>query len=340
MKLSKTIIVLFVIISFIGCTKSKEKAMTATELNQEAIVLLTDLDKMDIDKALEHLNEAIRLDPNFVDAYLNRAQAHLYLDKSQQAFDDFDRAIQIKPNSAEAYFRRGKAYQSLEKEEQAFEDFDKVIQLDPNRADVFYERGEVYASLGVNNKAFEDFGKALSINPNHIMAKMSLVATKPFVGEVTMLDDFNNEQKKDEIVRKDKIIRKDRYIDNNDGTVIDTFTGNVWQKRTAETRNWDHARSYCEGLALGGYNDWIIPERDTLLSLNISGNKVQGISKVFETKRWGYWTSSSSMEDKIKNKVASVVYDTRRTLDDGYVGIGVKTNKNADRYVRCIRERL
>lgn len=349
MKLSKTIIVLLVIISFVGCSKSQEKDVTARELNQEAIVLLTDLDKMDIDKALEHLNEAIRLDQNFVEAYLNRAQAHLFLDKPRHAFDDYNRAIQIKPNSAKVYFQRGKAYLSLEKEEKAFEDFDKALQLDPSFADPYFERGKVYFSLGVYTKAYEDFNQALNIVPNH-KARLYLNEVEPFLALVIPFDNFSpdfssdsdfssapdfssdSDKKKDKVYKTDK----DMCLNLNDGTVADRSTGKIWQKETDDrTRVWSEARSYCEGLTLAGYNDWIMPDSNTLKGLNIYKNKIVPISKVFETRRWGYWTSSTSPANI--NEAKAVVYDYSGKFNGGLVGIGTINNKNAWRYVRCVR---
>lgn len=341
----QSIIVLLVIISLVGCSKFQEKAMTATELNQEARVLLTDLDKMDIDKALEHLNEAIRLDQNFVEAYLNRAQAHLFLDKTQQAFDDFNRASRIKPNSAEVYFRRGKAYQSLGKEEKAFEDFDKALQLAPGFADLYFERGKIYFSLSVYNKAYEDFNQALNIVPNH-KARLYLNEVEPFLALVIPFDNFSPDfsssdgvkNSSDSDKKKDKVDKtdKDMCISLNDGTVADTSTGKIWQKETDDTTlAWSEARSYCEGLTLAGYNDWIMPDSDTLKGLNIYKNKIGPISKVFETKRWGYWTSSTSPANI--NEAKAVMYDYSGKFNGGLVGIGTVNNKNAWRYVRCVR---
>ena len=350
MKLSKTIIVLLVIVSFVGCsTSQEERAMTARELNQEAIVLLTDLDKMDIDKALEHLNEAIRLDQNFVEAYLNRAQAHLLLDKPRHAFDDFNRASRIKPNSAEVYFQRGKAYLSLEKEEKAFEDFDKALQLAPSFADPYFERGKVYFSLGVYTKAYEDFKQAINIVPNH-KARLYLNEVEPFLALVIPFDNFSPDFRSDSDFssapdfssdsdkKKDKVYKTDQdmCLNLNDGTVADRSTGKIWQKETDDrTRVWSEARSYCEGLTLAGYNDWIMPDSNTLKWLNIYKKKIDPNSKDNETKRRGNRTSSTSTANI--NETKEVVYEYSGKFNGGLVGIGTINNKNAWRYVRCVR---
>lgn len=67
--------------------------------------------------------------------------------------------------------------------------------------------------------------------------------------------------------------------DNGDGTVIDNMTTLVWQKCSrgqandasctgvATTALWTNNLLYCDGLVLGGRDDWRLPNRNELLSL-------------------------------------------------------------------------
>ena len=49
------------------------------------------------------------------------------------------------------------------------------------------------------------------------------------------------------------------------GTVTDSSTGLMWQKKPdGKQRNWKNAKWYCEGLSLGGYSDWVVPDMDVL----------------------------------------------------------------------------
>jgi hypothetical protein len=58
------------------------------------------------------------------------------------------------------------------------------------------------------------------------------------------------------------------FIDNGNGTVTDTDTGLMWQQETAQgSYNWEQALACCEGLTLGGYNDWRLPTVKELLSI-------------------------------------------------------------------------
>ena len=54
-------------------------------------------------RSIEDFNQALRIDPQFANAYLNRGAAYLSQGDYQRAIDDFNRAIQIKPQSVMAY---------------------------------------------------------------------------------------------------------------------------------------------------------------------------------------------------------------------------------------------
>ena len=50
------------------------------------------------------------------------------------------------------------------------------------------------------------------------------------------------------------------FTDNGDGTVTDNATKLLWQKADdGSTRNWDAARTYCDGFVLAGKSDWRLP---------------------------------------------------------------------------------
>lgn len=58
------------------------------------------------------------------------------------------------------------------------------------------------------------------------------------------------------------------FVDNGDGTVTDTATGLMWQQADDGTRReWHEALAYCEGLQLGGHDDWVLPDSKALQSI-------------------------------------------------------------------------
>ena len=60
--------------------------------------------------AIEHYSNAIKFYPDFVEAYLRRANVYLWTDDFDKAIKDFTRVIELDPDYASAYARRGEAY--------------------------------------------------------------------------------------------------------------------------------------------------------------------------------------------------------------------------------------
>ena len=107
-------------------------------------------------------------------------------------------------------------------------------------------------------------------------------------------------------------MEKQRFIDNDNGTITDTFTGLMWQEGYAyrETGNyisWYDANDYVEKLnqqKLGDYCDWRLPNKLEIQSLYeiahpfLSRGKtfVLHIDPIFE---FGYgscfWTSQTRL---------------------------------------------
>jgi tetratricopeptide (TPR) repeat protein len=344
MKTINVIVAFLLIILFIGCEKPQKKS--AGELYDEAQIFLTDINKGDPQKALELLNQAIGIEPGFLEAYLSRAEAHIILGENEKAFQDFETAVKINPNAPDIYLKRGGIYSDLKQYEKAFEDYNQAIRLKPNYANVYFERGKIYFAIGVYNKAYEDFTRALTIDPNHTRANLYIDEVRPLIAEAIPYDKTISGSGGATKTKKKKAVSKSsagsassqaspQYIDNDDGTVIDRLTGNMWQKENDDTaRSWEGARQYCESLTLAGYNDWMLPDSNTLRELNVTGNRVHAVDKIFKCKRWGYWSSSVSPKDP--NKASAIMYDYLAEYD-GYVGIVTQNNKSAWRYVRCVR---
>jgi len=82
--------------------------------------------------AVEYLNQAIRLNPDFAEAYAARGFAHLILGQHKKELDDYNEAIRLKPDYAQAYMNRGTAYDSLGQYQKAIIDYTEAIRLTPN----------------------------------------------------------------------------------------------------------------------------------------------------------------------------------------------------------------
>jgi large subunit ribosomal protein L22 len=90
----------------------------------------------DLTKSLEDLNKAIKLSPNFAQAYLARGYLYWKLKNPVQSQVDFNQAIAIykevikkNPNSIDAYARRRRIYSRLGDTQQAESDLLKIVKL-------------------------------------------------------------------------------------------------------------------------------------------------------------------------------------------------------------------
>lgn len=87
------------------------------------------LEQKQFSRAIEYLDEAIRLDPNLGKAYIDRSYAYFKLGQYQRVIEGLTQAINIDPHLASAYINRGIAYQEIGKSEEAARDFARGKEL-------------------------------------------------------------------------------------------------------------------------------------------------------------------------------------------------------------------
>jgi tetratricopeptide (TPR) repeat protein len=84
---------------------------TAHEWFDQGFLLLFTTD--DIPGAIRAFAMAIRLDPDYARAYLNRGMAYERVDNLQQAIEDFSRAIELEPGEGKNYYIRSMAHRRI-----------------------------------------------------------------------------------------------------------------------------------------------------------------------------------------------------------------------------------
>lgn len=130
---------------------------------------------------------------------------------------------------------------------------------------------------------------------------------------------------------------KERYIDNQDGTVTDTWTGLMWLKENGNDGNriqgWCNALAYCENLEFAGYSDWRLPNIRELISIVDYGRGRPALDPVFTvsnpTGTSLHWSSTSAA---IGTYIARIV-----TFGNGSVGGQEKDDDGLVRPVRTIQ---
>jgi tetratricopeptide (TPR) repeat protein len=113
--------------------------------------------------AIEDASRAIHLDPAQAYFYANRASARRALADWRGAVEDYTQAIQLQPQDADHYLRRGDARYELGDKPGALEDYTQAIRLKDDRARAYDNRGAVRAELGDTPDALQDFQRAADL---------------------------------------------------------------------------------------------------------------------------------------------------------------------------------
>ena len=125
--MQKNIILIFLVLTFI-CSCSETNKPASYWLEKEK-ALWDGKQYNDPKKAIEYLNNAIKLEPNNAETYTKRGAAYINLGQYQQAIDDFNKAIGLQKDYANAYSNRGTAYLSQGNKELGCSDAQKACAL-------------------------------------------------------------------------------------------------------------------------------------------------------------------------------------------------------------------
>lgn len=109
--------------------------------------------------------------------------------------------------------------------------------------------------------------------------------------------------------------------------VTDHKTGLIWQKADdIQERDWSNADLYCQGLSLGGFDDWRLPRIDELRTTADYSRSWPALNPAFVANRQFYWSSSTAALDPLR---AWSIY-----VPDGSVRAQFMTSAYASRCVR------
>jgi tetratricopeptide (TPR) repeat protein len=104
-----------------------------------------------LDQAIFHLSEAVRLDPQAVEAYTELGQAYLDRRDYGQAYEILEKAISIHPNDPRLYYQAGVTLKESKDYQSAEAMLRKAAELSPNDLGIHRQLGAVVALNIVNN---------------------------------------------------------------------------------------------------------------------------------------------------------------------------------------------
>ena len=132
----------------------------------------------DFSTALDFINKAIKINPNFAEAYNEQGNALNELKKLEEAIKSYNNAININPEYADAYYNKGLVFHELKKLESAVQNYDKAIKINPKHIMSHNNKGFALQQLKKVDASLKSYNEAYKINPNFNFLFGKLIHTK------------------------------------------------------------------------------------------------------------------------------------------------------------------
>ena len=204
-----------------------ENVNKALEINKNSVngyVIRADIainSHRDYQKALDDMNEAIKLQPQNPGFYINRAFLRHNLDDYHGAMSDFDYAIQLDPYNYVGYYNRALLRAEVHDFNRAIDDLTQVLDLKGKDYRTLYNRAIVYADKGDYDEALRDIEEVITAYPSLAAGYFLRGDIKRRMGDRSAETDIN----KSIALAKQNVKRVNVKSDGNNHTNASTSTG-------------------------------------------------------------------------------------------------------------------
>ena len=151
-----------------------------------------------VNKAVGHLNQAIKIHPNYKNAYLLLGNAHNYLKEYEKSISYYEHALSLDSDYADALnnlgitYRAAGRYYGEEKNDlnKSLNYLLKAEQSNPNDLETIRLLGVVYGISGQADKAISYFTKVTTLQPNSAPAWLNLGNAYGQAGDLQKAESF------------------------------------------------------------------------------------------------------------------------------------------------------
>jgi tetratricopeptide (TPR) repeat protein len=119
--------------------------------------------------ALDQLARAVRLDPGFAAAHVDRAWLLNRLGRSQEAIPDLQKAVEINARDFRALDQLGLAYSSLDRPAEAEKALRRAISIAPDDPDILLHLGRALMELGQEQEATQLLERFQQLRPRSVL---------------------------------------------------------------------------------------------------------------------------------------------------------------------------
>jgi curved DNA-binding protein CbpA len=107
--------------------------------------------------AIEFYQQAIAINPQFWQAYLQRAEVYYNNHQDREVLSDCRQVLQLNPHCSQAYYYLGLSRQRLGYTQSSLEAYGKAISIEPDNPQFYYQRGLALEELSEQQAARQDF---------------------------------------------------------------------------------------------------------------------------------------------------------------------------------------
>jgi protein O-mannosyl-transferase len=129
-------------------------------------------------EALDHYYEALRIDPDYVDAHVNLALALINLGRYPEAIDHYHSALRVNPRQPQVHSNLGVLLFQKGDIPGALASFSEAVRLAPDDAEANNNLGFTLARQGRYAEAVACYTKAIALEPNYGLARTNLEAAR------------------------------------------------------------------------------------------------------------------------------------------------------------------
>jgi tetratricopeptide (TPR) repeat protein len=155
------LIIAFLVVVLSGCDNTEDKKGRFLLKGNEK------LKENDTRSALEMYSEALKIDPDYRDARLNRGIVYQRLARLDEAIRDYSYILAQLPEDSLTLFQRGLAYLDNGEIYKSQADAETILESYPEYWKGYFLHGLVQEQFKNHDSALDSFGKALSLEPNN-----------------------------------------------------------------------------------------------------------------------------------------------------------------------------
>jgi Ca-activated chloride channel family protein len=179
--LSLAFVAIVVAMFSVSAVAADQQAQDAAIYYDQGIAFLK-ADK--IDEALKAFKEAIKLKPDYAEAYIGLGDAYSQRNDLSNGVEAYKQAVRYQPDSAVAHSKLAKAYSGTGDLKEAGASYIQAIRLNPKSPDLHYQLGTIYTYQKKEKEALAEYQILQTLDPSLAQDLYNFIY-QPTVGFVT-----------------------------------------------------------------------------------------------------------------------------------------------------------